>query len=94
MKYYALALIAAVSFTACNNETKTEEATTQTTTTETHTAEPIAAAGPVDPVCNMTKDATWTEYTVNGTDTVWFCSETCKTAYLGNPAKYSGVKTN
>jgi YHS domain-containing protein len=94
MKYYALALIAAVSFTACNSATKTEEATTETTTTETPATEQVASAGPVDPVCNMTKDATWTEYTVNGADTVWFCSETCKTAYIGNPAKYSAATTN
>jgi YHS domain-containing protein len=47
-----------------------------------------AHVGSIDPVCNMIKDETWTEYTVNNTDTVWFCSEYCKDAYVANPQKF------
>lgn len=42
----------------------------------------------IDPVCDMVRDETWTDFTVSGADTVWFCAETCKEAYLANPDRY------
>jgi YHS domain-containing protein len=91
MKKIALYITAAVLIASCNNsgETKTEAVDTTATTV---TAEPAAQAAPkgkIDPVCEMEYDAAWTEYTVHNSDTVWFCSETCKTAFAGNPAKYA-----
>jgi YHS domain-containing protein len=44
----------------------------------------------VDPVCDMPRDHAWTDYAMNGSDTVWFCSETCKKAFEGNKKKYLG----
>ncbi len=93
MKYTILALSAAFLLAACNGEPKVgdSEATTETTTTTTENTE-VAVADPnakIDPVCDMVKDDTWTEYSVNGTDTTWFCSSTCKEAYDANPAKYA-----
>lgn len=93
MKYITLAALAAmVAFTACNNNSSNTEESAATETQQPVEAAPVEAAatpkGPIDPVCEMEKEDTWTEYTVNGTDTVWFCSETCKTAYTGNPQKY------
>lgn len=91
MKKIALAITTAVLFAACNNagENKTEtpamEMTEQTTE---ETAKPIAGAK-IDPICEMEKDSTWTEYTVYKNDTVWFCSDVCKGAFLKNPDKYA-----
>ena len=70
-------------FAACDNNTTTEEK--QETTTEEVAATP---SGDIDPVCEMEKDASWTNYQVYENDTVWFCSETCMTAFAGNPTKY------
>ena len=91
MKSILITVFAAVFFMACNSETPAEstETTVETpaeTPVETVTVDPNAK---IDPVCQMVKDSTWTEYSVTGTDTTWFCSETCKTAYEGNPAKYN-----
>lgn len=90
MKYILMTVFAATMFIACNSEAPADSATETEApaeaTTETVVADPNAK---IDPVCEMVKDSTWTEYTVNGTDTVWFCSETCKTAYNSNPAKYN-----
>lgn len=47
----------------------------------------------LDPVCGMSKEPSWIEYALLTTDTVWFCSETCKRAFEGNPRKYSAKKT-
>ncbi len=85
MKYRILAFGLLFSLAACNGEAPAEnEATTETTTTE---EQPVIAAN-LDPVCNMTYDASWDQYAVADSDTTWFCSETCKTAFEGNPAKY------
>lgn len=44
-----------------------------------------------DPVCGMQeeKDMQWTDYSLKGTDTVWFCSPHCKEQYDKDPAKYA-----
>jgi YHS domain-containing protein len=88
MKRFALILFASLAMAACGNapegNTTIEAPAAETTATET-----TAATGPMDPVCEMVKDNTWTEYTVHNNDTVWFCSETCKTAFNGNLDKYA-----
>lgn len=91
MRYLAITIIAAISFMSCNGDGAADNSNTDTTVTATEAPEQVTAIpeGSLDPVCDMVKDSTWTEYTVNGTDTVWFCSETCKTAYTANPAKYA-----
>lgn len=45
-------------------------------------------AGKMDPVCEMTFDESWTESTVYMSDTIRFCSENCKTAFVARPEKY------
>jgi YHS domain-containing protein len=42
----------------------------------------------VDPICEMLRDDSWTDYMVYNEDTVWFCSEFCKDAFAANPEKY------
>ncbi|MCB0695761.1 MAG: hypothetical protein KDC07_00270 [Chitinophagaceae bacterium] len=99
MKYTFLAVAACVLFAACSGETKSGS----TNETEAgmgemhHDMEGMhddmhMAHAKMDPVCEMDYDASWTEYSVNGTDTMWFCSETCKGAYEGNPEKYTKEK--
>lgn len=87
MKKLVLTLITALALSSCgSNETANEgEITIPPVTDEVAAKDPNAI---IDPVCEMEKDSTWTEYSVSGTDTTWFCSETCKTTYEGNPAKY------
>lgn len=87
-------IAAAVLFTACNSASE-EKASDQA---EVPAAEAVAApapiaAGPMDPVCEMPKEASWTEYSVQGTDTTWFCSATCKEAFEKNPIKYTAPKS-
>lgn len=93
MKKYIIALAAVAFMASCGSENNTESATTEEATTEAAaTTEPAEVADPnakIDPVCQMVKDDTWTEYSVSGTDTTWFCSATCKEAFDANPAKYA-----
>ncbi len=93
MKKYIIAMAAIAFMASCGNENNSESATAEETTTEatatTETAEVADPNAKIDPVCEMVKDDTWTEYSVSGTDTVWFCSSTCKEAYDANPAKYA-----
>ena len=51
-----------------------------------------AAAGKIDPICEMEKDASWTEFSVHKGDTIWFCGEGCKQAFDARPEKYMGTK--
>lgn len=95
MKKYIIAMAAVAFMASCGSENNEESATTEEPATEavaTETTEATEVADPnakTDPVCQMVKDDTWTEYSVNGTDTTWFCSATCKEAYDANPAKYA-----
>lgn len=42
-----------------------------------------------DPVCDMTEgDIAWTDFSVQGTDTTWFCSGVCKEKFDKHPEKY------
>lgn len=93
MKKYSFFIAGLFLLSACNVSVKRAD-------TETATEEPAAtpaAQGPVaakvtDPVCDMEKGSDWTEYTVNGKDTTWFCSPHCKETYAKNPEKYQGKK--
>ena len=49
----------------------------------THTA-----GAQIDPVCEMEKDNTWTDFSVYKGDTVWFCGTGCKQAFDARPEKY------
>lgn len=96
MKRIALYITASLLIAACNNSGETKTETTDTTVVVTDSTviakdAKVAEApkGKIDPVCEMEYDAAWTEYTIHNNDTVWFCSETCKTAFVGNPAKYA-----
>ena len=57
---------------------------------EEHTARTPGAK--IDPVCEMEKDSTWTDYSVAKNDTVWFCSTGCKQAFDARPEKYLSKK--
>jgi YHS domain-containing protein len=76
MKKYAFAIIMCTGLAACgNNETKEQPAEAVETTT--------VPAGQIDPICKMERDSSWTDYVVNAPgDSTWFCSATCKDAYV------------
>lgn len=82
-------MVVTFGMASCNNAAETKTETTEAPATEATTPAPIASAKPIDPVCDMELDAAWTNYSVYNNDTVKFCSETCKTAFDGNPAKYA-----
>lgn len=85
-KFIALA-IAITALAACNNSAKTIQTSTvsiNTDTTKTVTNSHVK----IDPVCGMTKDSTWTDYTIYKGDSVWFCSAAEKQAFIANPKKY------
>ena len=86
MKY--LILIAAAAFcVSCgsNNETSHEGHQHETEAT-------VATNSIIDPVCKMEKGDNWTEYSLNGADTVWFCSPHCKESYDKDPAKFAAAE--
>ena len=71
---------------SCGSEPKTSE--------EPQTTSPVSGpienktTAQIDPVCEMEKDNTWTDFTVYKQDTIWFCSEGCKKAFEARPEKY------
>lgn len=88
MKRFASVIIAGIMLASCGNApegTTKIEMPAEESATSTETAAPT---GPMDPVCEMVKDSTWTEYTVHNNDTVWFCSDVCKGVFAKNPEKY------
>lgn len=72
MKKLIVALSLVTVLASCGNEAAQTDNTDNTATTN----------APKDPICGMEYDGTWTEYSVAGADTTWYCSETCKTAHL------------
>ena len=80
----AIILLCAAS---CNMKVSTTDDKSEPAA-ETTEQQPKTAAAK-DPVCGMDKDNTWTEYSVTGTDTTWFCSPHCKETFAKNPEKYS-----
>ena len=81
--------IAALPFAVACGSGKSEEQTTEGTA---KTSEAAAAAAEIDPICEMEKDSSWTDYSVYKGDTVWFCGEGCKQAFDARPEKYMGKK--
>lgn len=79
----AATLIFALS---CNVAVKTDDSKTEEASSATIAETNTKVAK--DPVCGMEKDSTWTEYTVTGTDTAWFCSPHCKETFAKSPEKY------
>lgn len=83
MKKKHYALIGLLALLACNEAVKEES--------ETKTEEPAAAqtgtTAVTDPVCGMEKAADWTEFSVTGTDTTWFCSPHCKETFAKKGAE-------
>lgn len=92
MKNYIILFASVVTFISCSNEEQ-KTADTPVDTVSVEAPAPVASNVDHDPVCGMEKDTTWVDYTVHNADTVWFCSETCKTAFTGNPEKYLDKKS-
>lgn len=90
-KFFLLLPIAACTlFASCGNATDEHHADTH----EAH-APHTSVVHPegtdpknIDPICDMIRDETWTDYMVYNNDSVWFCSEYCKDAFAANPEKY------
>ncbi len=80
-------LILATAFAACNNmpQNNTGNAGMAAATAK---AVNMAAGEEMDPVCEMPYDPEWTEYALHKEDTVHFCSENCKKAFVAKPEKY------
>lgn len=90
MKQYLWGVIVAVAcLAACNtNAINHPDATATIALPGNETVAKPAAGIKTDPVCGMVKDSTWTDYTLMKADTVWFCSNTDKLAFLANTKKY------
>lgn len=82
----AIVLLFAAS---CNMKASTNDNKSETEPAAATTAQQPKTTAVTDPVCNMEKDNTWTEYSVTGTDTTWFCSPHCKETFAKNPEKYN-----
>lgn len=83
--YLAVLTLAA----ACNSNTEKGTVTFGNTDTAKVAKAPDKPVGvKIDPVCEMPRDTSWTEFTVYKGDTVMFCSDVCKGVFLKNPAKY------
>lgn len=87
MKYSFLTLVLLIFLFSCGESADENTASEESTMEEAPAM--AEAEGPLDPVCEMVKGDDWTEYSLTGTDTVWFCSSHCKEAYDANPAKYT-----
>lgn len=88
MKRFASVIVAGMMLASCGNApegTTKIEMPAEQSAASTETAAPT---GPMDPVCEMPKDSTWTAYSVHNGDTTWFCSDVCKGVFDKNPEKY------
>lgn len=88
MRYSIVTVILSIFLLSCGNNGAEESSAAEEATTKQEPAM-AEATGPVDPICDMVKGDNWTEYYVNATDTVWFCSPHCQEVYEANPEKYS-----
>ncbi|WP_199417095.1 YHS domain-containing protein [Chitinophaga silvatica] len=87
MKYILISCSALFLF-ACAQQPKeaNNKENTASATTKEHA---VAANGKLpDPVCEMPYDTTYKEWTVYKTDTIHFCSPTCKGVFEKNPEKF------
>ncbi|HTO16204.1 MAG TPA: hypothetical protein VLZ83_10550 [Edaphocola sp.] len=87
-----IVLVTALMFglMACgNSDTNTEAVHNHDGHEHEHAVAGETPEGPLDPVCKMVKTDDWTEFTVNNSDTVWFCSPLCKEQYDADPSKFA-----
>ena len=89
MKYILIGCSALFLF-ACARQSKTEnQESAATTAPETQTEQVATVNGKLpDPVCEMPYDTSYKEWTVYKTDTIHFCSPTCKGVFEKNPEKF------
>lgn len=88
MRTTLLILVLAVTFAACNNMPQNNAGNAGAMSAATAKAVNMAAGEEMDPVCEMPYDPEWTEYALHKEDTVHFCSENCKKAFVAKPEKY------
>ncbi len=90
MRKYGLVFMSALALTwmACGNNNTTDLHDHDHDHDHEHVQEQAVTGANIDPVCKMEKDDTWTEYSVNATDTIWFCSAHCKETFDKDPGKY------
>jgi len=82
-----LIFIAAFCLYSCSGQQEQKDAVSASSMPVEHTAA-VNGYTQKDPVCEMARDSTWNDYTVYNNDTIWFCSEGCKKAFLARPQKY------
>ncbi|SFO30078.1 YHS domain-containing protein [Chitinophaga sp. YR627] len=86
-------LLLVALMTACGNSGTQHTGGTDSVTTqpaEHAPAENAVVAGKLpDPVCGMPYDTMYKEWSVYKTDTLHFCSPTCKRVFEKNPEKYA-----
>ena len=81
LKNIAFLLLLTGGLAACGNEVKQDD-TADVEVTHDHSTDNKVASLVKDPICDMEKEATWTDFALSPQgDTVWFCSPTCKDAY-------------
>lgn len=92
MKQLTLIFIITFFVTSCSTSTGEQQGSaTIEKTPPAHTM--VAHSQPqADPVCDMPRESEWTDFTVYNNDTIWFCSEGCKKAFMARPGKYIGEK--
>ncbi|RAJ75159.1 YHS domain-containing protein [Chitinophaga dinghuensis] len=86
MKYVLVA--AALFIMSCGQSSKPAEKAPETAPEATPVAEQTVAGKLPDPVCEMPYDTSYHEFTVYKTDTIHFCSPTCKEVFSKAPEKY------
>ena len=92
MKKVLIAAAVILGLAACNSGSETVSKDEHSNHDHDMKETTIAAAdhaGPHDPVCNMVKGDNWTEFSLVGSDTTWFCSPVCKETFDADPAKYA-----
>jgi YHS domain-containing protein len=90
MKKVFLLIATAIAFASCGNEAGSEGVHEDHTGHEhAEDTNPMARLfTEKDPVCDMTRKESWVEYSINGSDTTWFCSPVCKEQFEASPEKY------
>jgi YHS domain-containing protein len=96
MRILGLIAVVGICLASCGGKAQEGDTKTESAKVDTVAASPakseIAAVVKMDPVCEMPFDTSWTEQTVYNNDTIKFCSDNCKKAFLARPEKY--IKKN
>lgn len=93
MRKILLAASVILALASCGNSEDTQNAGTHDHAGHSHDGHDHEAHGTntfseVDPVCGMTRNEKWTEFTAVASDTTWFCSPVCKEQFDADPAKF------